>query len=230
MSKINEHNPFYCILIYRHPGPASGFLSDFTELLTSIIKLDKVLIIGDFNIHIDDQSSNTATELLNITESFNSVPHVSGPTHSKGHTLDLVFSHGLMVENLHVEDSLVSDHSCVSFDMAYVEKHPSCTIQQKKHFINQSVVDSFILLFDAESAPNNDDDDNDVNSLVQCFNLRCKSVLDKVAPNKSRSASLRKPCPWISEEIKNHRRSCRKAERLWKASKLEVHRLYLKDL
>lgn len=34
VTKINEHNPFRCILIYPPPGPASGFLSDFTELLS----------------------------------------------------------------------------------------------------------------------------------------------------------------------------------------------------
>ena len=40
--------------------------------------------------------------------------HVAGPTHLKGHTLDLVFSNGLNVENLHVEESLVSVDSFIS--------------------------------------------------------------------------------------------------------------------
>lgn len=157
--------------------------------------------------------------------------HVSGPTHLKGHTLDLFFSHGLTVDNLHMEDSLISDHSCISFDMANVEKFPSCNGQGRKHFISQPVVENFIYLFDAEPVSNSNDDD--VNSLVQSFNLRCKSPLDKVVLVKLRSIALRKPCPWINEEIKNHRtektHNSRKTEQLWKTSKFEVHRLYLKD-
>ena len=48
LTKIGRLNPFYCVLIYRPPGPAGQFLSDFTEFLTSIIKQDKVLIIWRF--------------------------------------------------------------------------------------------------------------------------------------------------------------------------------------
>jgi hypothetical protein len=36
--------------------------------------------------------------------------------------------------------------------------------------------------------------------------------------------------PWINEEILNLKRQCRKTERLWKSTSLEVHRLYLRDL
>lgn len=117
VSKIGRSNPFYCILIYRPPGPSGPFLSDFTAFLSTVIKVDKVLIIDDFNFHIDDITSKVASDFLNITESFNFLQHVSGPTHRAGHTLDLVFSHGLTIENVCLEDYLVSDHKCVLFDV-----------------------------------------------------------------------------------------------------------------
>lgn len=56
--KVGSTNIFYCVLVYRPPGPATEFLKDFMDFLSSIIKLEKVLILGDFNIHIDDASSN----------------------------------------------------------------------------------------------------------------------------------------------------------------------------
>lgn len=125
-----------------------------------------------------------------------------------------------------MEDSLISDHSCISFDMANVEKFPSCNGQGRKHFISHLVVENFIYLFDAEPVSNSNDDD--VNSLVQSFNLRCKSPLDKVALVKLRSIALREPCPWINEEIKNHRtektHNSRKTEHLWKTLTFEVRR------
>lgn len=99
MLKVGSSNVFYSVLIYRPPGPAGVFLTDFTDFLSSIIKLEKVLIIGDF-------TCNTAANLLSITDSFNFIQHVTGPTHIKGHTLDLVFSLGLDIVNTRVEDVL----------------------------------------------------------------------------------------------------------------------------
>ena len=85
----------YFNLIYRPPGPPGPFLPDFTEFLSLVIKLDKVLIIGDFNFHIDNATSEFASEFLDITESFNFIQYVSEPPYRTGHTLDLVFSYGL---------------------------------------------------------------------------------------------------------------------------------------
>lgn len=52
--KVGSTDAFYSVLIYRPLGPAGVFLVDFTDFLSSIIKLEKVLIIGDFNLHIDE--------------------------------------------------------------------------------------------------------------------------------------------------------------------------------
>lgn len=80
MIKVGRSNSFYCILVYRPPGPAPSFLIDF---LSSIIKLDRVIIVGDFNIHVDDDTCTNASEFVNITESFNFTQHIFGPTHNK---------------------------------------------------------------------------------------------------------------------------------------------------
>ncbi len=67
--KSGSTNTFYCVLIYCPPGPAGPFLIDFTNFLSSIIKFEKVLIVGDFNLHIDVVSCNMAADLLSITDS-----------------------------------------------------------------------------------------------------------------------------------------------------------------
>lgn len=90
--KVGLLNPFYCVLIYRPPGLNSSFLPDFNEFLSVIIRLDRVLILVDFNIHVNDNTCSFATEFCTTTESFNLTQHVSGPTHTKGNTLDLVFT------------------------------------------------------------------------------------------------------------------------------------------
>ena len=44
--------------------------------------------------------------------------NVSGPTHKKGHTLDLVLSYGLPILNLVIDDHVFSDHNPIRFELA----------------------------------------------------------------------------------------------------------------
>lgn len=103
MIKVGRTNPFYCNLIYCQPGSNSSFLTEFTDCLSSILKLSRFIFAVEFNIHIDNLSENIASSFMNITESFNLIQHVSGPTHNKGHTLDLVFTYGLSIDSLFSE-------------------------------------------------------------------------------------------------------------------------------
>ena len=88
------------------------------------------------------------------------------------------FSHSLTIDNVRLEDFLVSDHKCVLFD-------PSCNLDLLPHkhmsrrcIINQSTAENFRALFDPDVLLNC----NDVETLVQLFNEQCFSVLDMVPP------------------------------------------------
>lgn len=226
MTKVGNTDFFYCILIYRPPGPARKFLDEFSDFLSAIIKLDKVLIIGDFNFHIDDPFCNAASEFLTLTDSFNLKQHVSGPTHKKGHTLDLVFSFGLDINCLNVVDIHVTDHCCIYFNVSCNMVSDAHTVVSKRRIINQKVIENFSDFFQ----PKFFEDYSDAEPLVNHFNDHCLSDLDIVAPVKHKTTSPKNPCPWLNEEIASSRRICRKVERLWKSTNLEVHRLPLKEL
>lgn len=60
--------------------------------------------------------------------------------------------------------------------------------------------------------------------------IATESILDQVAPVKSNLVSHKAVCPWINDGIRDMKRLCRKTERLWKSTKLEVHRLHLREL
>lgn len=77
---------------------------------------DKILVIGDFNMHLCSPSKPLVNEFLSLIESFNLIQHVSGPTYKKCQTLDLVLSFGFSVSNLEVSDVGISDHYSVVFD------------------------------------------------------------------------------------------------------------------
>lgn len=51
-----------------------------------------LMIIGDFNIHVDDPNDVYAVEFLDLLESMRLMQHVDVPTHEQGHTLDLVIT------------------------------------------------------------------------------------------------------------------------------------------
>lgn len=52
---------------------------------------------------------------IKILESFNLVQHVNGPTHKKGHTLDLIITRATdeLVTSIDIQDPMLSDHSAV---------------------------------------------------------------------------------------------------------------------
>lgn len=75
--------------MYRPPGTNGQFLKEFSGFLSSTLKLSRLVVIGDSNIHIDDDSALFARGFVffSIIDSFHFTQHVSGPAHTKGHTL-----------------------------------------------------------------------------------------------------------------------------------------------
>ncbi len=106
--------PVLCLTVYRPPKRCSTFISDFSELLSIIhTNFNRAIILGDFNLHVDNQSDSLASEFLNMLNCTNFNQHVTQPTHNRGHTLDLIITHGLSANISSVVDIGISDHYCV---------------------------------------------------------------------------------------------------------------------
>lgn len=54
-------------------------------------------------------------DFINLIDSFNLMQSVTGPTHEKGHTLDLILSYGLDVAVSEICDTGMSDHLPIVF-------------------------------------------------------------------------------------------------------------------
>ncbi len=48
INKIGRKNPFYCVLVYRPPGRNSSFLAEFSDFLSSIIHLDRIIMASSY--------------------------------------------------------------------------------------------------------------------------------------------------------------------------------------
>uniref|UniRef100_A0A3Q0SN00 Amino acid transporter n=1 Tax=Amphilophus citrinellus TaxID=61819 RepID=A0A3Q0SN00_AMPCI len=97
----------YCSLEQKF---VNYFLSDL------VLSSDKIIIVGDFNNHVDakNDSLNTAFNLLLDSIGFSQT--VKEPTHHFNHTLDLVLTYGIETEDLTVfpEGPLLSDHFLIT--------------------------------------------------------------------------------------------------------------------
>lgn len=65
------------LLVYRPPGLSTSlFLEEFSKLLeyiTADLRQKQLLIVGDFNVHVDNPNDTTARQFLDILDYFNLV-------------------------------------------------------------------------------------------------------------------------------------------------------------
>ena len=76
----------------KHNTTNGMFINDITELLTNKLpQYQNSILLGDFNVHIEDQT-NTDADVFNETmTALGLEQHISGPTHVRLNTLDLIF-------------------------------------------------------------------------------------------------------------------------------------------
>ncbi len=72
LSDINKKSllSFALATVYRSPGPYSDFLGEFANFLSDlVITVDRALIVGDFNIHIDNENDTLGLAFIDILNS-----------------------------------------------------------------------------------------------------------------------------------------------------------------
>lgn len=88
------------VIIYRPPPSSSNGLTNtfFFNEFSSFLKLTisspgKLVITGDFNLHVDDKSDPSALKHLDILNYFNLIFQTAMiPTHRNNHVLDLTIT------------------------------------------------------------------------------------------------------------------------------------------
>ena len=107
-------------VIYRPPDKlVLSFVNGFLDYMErNINSTGKLLLTGDFNIHVNDLESPDTNTFLDVLDSFCLQNHTSFPTHCINNTLDLVITSG---QDNFIESStpgrLFSDHSIVYINL-----------------------------------------------------------------------------------------------------------------
>ncbi len=215
------------IIIYRPPKYSPAFVEEFTELLSMISsEFDCFAIAGDFNIHIDNAEIKTTKEIVTVLNTFDLIQHVHGPTHNRGHTLDLLISRGLNISSIVIKDVALSDHFCIFFDILISVTTESRSVSVRKRCINENT--SVLFMKAISLTPSISADSVDL--LLDSFDSKVKNVIDDIAPIKVSKKNGRQKSFWRkSTAVQNMKRQCRKAERMWRKTKLEIHYSIYKD-
>ena len=115
------------LCFYRPPDESAYalFYEEFSRLLEHILAgwSGDLLIVGDFNFHLDDLNNRHAKRFVDILDGFGLQQHVKGPTHKKGHTLDLIITRSVvglddyLVRRVKVRDPCIADHFVVHCEL-----------------------------------------------------------------------------------------------------------------
>ena len=217
---LSDSEYIHLVGIY-HPPPSkinpsnNSFIDEISMFLADkILQLSNIMIDGDFNIHVNETEKNNIISFNDTLEALGLDQHVAFPTHSKGNTLDLVFTECYSkVQVLEcTQGSFISDHCAVI-----------CTTSLKKNKVSRERVTyrkikdiDIDLLLDDMQLEDLLTSDMDINGLYNKFVDTAEMALNTHAPVKEKTITVREKNPWYGENLIEQKRTCRNRERIWK--------------
>ena len=232
---MSSSSSFRLVVIYRPPPncknrhTSSMFLDEFSTIMETTSSVNRLLLAGDFNVHVDVADNKEASSFLNMLELYGLQQHVSGPTYSGNHTLDLLISRRdeTFVTSPSIHHDLPSDHAVVKCQLN-IGRPPPCSKSISSRKIRDIDMDEFcndITTSTLYSSPAG----TDLDSLVEVFNDKLTSILDEHAPVIDRSVTLRPHAPWYTDRLRAAKQERRQCERSWMKSNLTVDKESYKE-
>ena len=231
------------VIVYRPQNsddhrrvPINTFLMEFSDLMEStILSKEPLIVVGDYNIHVDVPNDTDALKFLDLLESLSLDQHVTEPTHIRGHTLDLVITRK-------IEDILASppracryfsDHAAVHCDVAISKPSFQTRIikfRKTKSLDAESLSNDVVLTGLCDRGNSDPITPLDLGVLVEDYTTTLSQVLDGHAPLKTKTVRARPKVPWYTSEIAEAKRRRRKAERRWRRTRSHEDLLAFKKL
>ena len=215
------------IVIYRYCEiTPSLFLTEFYNFLENIfITCKNLIILGDFNLHVNDKFNPTIVKFHDILSSFNFTQLIDNATHKLGNTLDLVLcdTSDTKVKDVHIDFNNRSDHAYIFFKLDHtINPKPKKTVLVK----NFSKID--IEHFKTDIMTNfenfsSDVDGNFLNSLCK-FNDLCSMCIDNHVESKELTLDTNVVPKWIDCEFRSVRANRRKLYKRWKRTQTDTDR------
>ena len=203
--KISGWKKVFNVLAIYHAPDSNGngvnaFIDEIAIFLTDFLaKYTNTIIMGDFNMHINDPIYRDAMVFMDTLEAMGLDQNVTFDMHHKGNTLDLVFTE--VKSSLQVNrcdpGPFISDHRAVLIELS-IQKVIPPKVKKLIRDLHKVTDDDLITNFcDGKVSIT-----YDLDLAVSSFNDELKWVLDIVAPEKEKVISMRKLPIWYDEAIR----------------------------
>ena len=153
-----------------------------------------------FNLHVDSSCDVNAEHFGDLLASFDLKQWVTGPTHTSGHTLDLIITRHQcnLIEDVMVHDPLISDHYAIFMHLLlHKPQFPRMTIRHRElRSIDYAEFNDKIM-----SSSWFDESRHELDSLVDSYHRILQSTLDVYAPEKTRQVVQRPCAPFIQLKL-----------------------------
>ena len=221
--------------VYRPPPSSKNtltyrlFVNEFSSLLELVTVNDNAqLLVGDFNIHVDDIRNKDAMNFVEMLESAGLQQHVTVATHQAGHILDLIISRKIdnLVNSVDKVSGLPSDHHALICPLNLGRPPPEKKLITCRKLRN---INLNILREDIKGGSLCSLSTRCPSEAVEEYNTTLRQLLDKHAPVQSHLVSLRPHAPWYTESVKESKRLRRRAERKMIKSNIEINRQLYKQ-
>ena len=220
--------PIIMLNLYR-PGsgrPTALFFNELASVFEVLVLHScPVVIGGDFNVHIQDADDPDTRRLSDLLSSFDMLQHVTGPTHRRGGTLDLVITFGWCKPDDLVVDpaGIISDHSLVVCHLPIVVGQSPIAERLVRGWKR---VDRAALRLSLENSPLccPVSSDTDVDDLFATYDRVLGEIADRVAKQHVVRCRPGRLAPWFDAGCRAARRECRRLERLYRRTKTDTDR------
>ena len=180
---------FNAVVVVYRPGSdnaTQSLIDEFDSLLERLSTYSAlVVIVGDFNIHVDDTTDTGASKLRELLSTYGLLQHVRSATHHHGHTLDLLITRDDQVVNvLPIDPPLLSDHSFVVATVGCAPFARQSTSACQMHNWCEVDVDEMaadLLRSDLIVSP-----PDDLESMIDSYNTTLRALVDKHVPLRTR--------------------------------------------
>ncbi len=220
------------VVVYRPPGSLGNFVEELDVLLSTFpVDGTPLLILGDFNIHLDKPQ---AADFHTLLASFDLKRVLTTATHKSGNQLDLIYTRRCSTEHVLVTPLHTSDHFLLTLNLNMIPqtKHtpPHVTFRCNLCSLSPSRLSAMVS---SSFPPPKQLSSLDANSATDTFCSTLMSCLDTFCPLSSRPARTTPSAPWLSDVLREHRSKLRAAERVWRKSQnptdLNLYRSLLSD-
>jgi hypothetical protein len=205
------------LTLYRPPSLSkSDFMSDFAVLLEDLASSPSALIVmGDFNLYLDQPDDHYTSAFSSLLDTFDFKQHITTPTHSAGHILDLLITQSTTpISEFGTTELFLSDHSTVFCQLPVpLYTRPSRLIKTIRKY---SAICPETFSSDILSSVLHSDPSETLSVFTDQFHTVLSTLIDKHAPSKTISCPSSPNKPFYSADLKTEKSKRSKLETIFR--------------